>query len=61
MVDCASACATATLTMVMITMSSGQSNGQYNLGICYFQGKGVAKDQAQAARWWRKAAEQGDR
>ena len=33
---------------------------QRNLGFMYAEGRGVAKDDAQAADWFRKAAEQGD-
>ena len=29
------------------------------LGVCYENGKGVAKDEAEAVGWYRKAAEQG--
>lgn len=32
---------------------------QNAVGNCYSQGIGVDKDDAQAAAWWRKAAEQG--
>jgi TPR repeat protein len=32
---------------------------QYNLGILYSAGRGVAKDEAEAAKWYRLAAEQG--
>ena len=32
--------------------------GQYNLGVCYYKGEGVAKDQVEAVKWYRKAAEQ---
>jgi TPR repeat protein len=32
---------------------------QYKLGISYTQGQGVRQDYAEAARWYRKAAEQG--
>jgi hypothetical protein len=32
---------------------------QLNIGIAYNQGQGVPQDYAQAAVWWRKAAEQG--
>ena len=32
---------------------------QYNLGILYGEGLGVAQDFEQAAYWYRKAAEQG--
>ncbi len=31
---------------------------QYNLGICYANGQGVTKDEAEAVKWYRKAAEQ---
>ncbi len=31
---------------------------QYNLGLAYENGQGVAQDSAQAAQWFRKAAEQ---
>jgi S1-C subfamily serine protease len=32
---------------------------QYHLGFCYANSQGVEKDYAEAAIWWRKAAEQG--
>ena len=32
---------------------------QCRIGNCYFEGKVVAKDKAEAVRWYRKAAEQG--
>ena len=32
---------------------------QYDLGYLYSQGKGVSQDYAEAARWYRKAADQG--
>ena len=32
---------------------------QFNLGVSYANGDGVAKDAAIACEWWRKAAEQG--
>src|ERR1019366_5826939 len=32
----------------------------YNLGLCYANGVGVAKDKAEAVKWYRKAAEQND-
>ena len=38
----------------------GDRAGQYNLGVCYFNGFGVAVDQMEAVSWWRKSAEQGD-
>jgi TPR repeat protein len=33
---------------------------QYNLGVMYECGHGVAKDEAKAATWLRRAAEDGD-
>lgn len=38
----------------------GDAQAQANLGDQYFYGEGVAIDQAEAAKWWLKAAEQGD-
>ncbi|MCX8201638.1 MAG: SEL1-like repeat protein [Candidatus Caldarchaeum sp.] len=35
------------------------ATAQYNLGIMYAMGRGVLQNDAQAALWWRKAAEQG--
>ena len=32
---------------------------QYRIGNCYFEGKVVVKDKAEAVRWYRKAADQG--
>jgi TPR repeat protein len=37
----------------------GVAQAQYSLGLCYESGRGVAKDPAQAIRWFRQAAEQG--
>ncbi|MFT6908978.1 MAG: TPR repeat protein [Oleiphilaceae bacterium] len=37
----------------------GDAPAQFNLGIMYDKGKGVAQDDKQAAIWYRKAAEQG--
>jgi len=34
-------------------------NAQYNLGVMYSQGSGVAQDHAEAVKWYRKAAAQG--
>lgn len=40
--------------------ASGNAGAQYGLGGLYFDGLGVPQDYAQAAFWYRKAAEQGD-
>jgi TPR repeat protein len=38
----------------------GDAIAQYNLGVCYANGQGVAKDAVEAVKWYRKAAEQND-
>ena len=38
----------------------GDPSSQYNLGVMYRMGKGVAQDDKEAARWYRLAAGQGD-
>lgn len=37
----------------------GDAYAQFSLGIMYAKGVGVAKDEVEAFRWFRKAAEQG--
>ena len=37
----------------------GNSTAQYNLGLCYHNGWGTAKDDDQAIYWWQKAAADG--
>ena len=37
----------------------GDAEAQFNLGVMYSKGQGVAQDDAQALAWYRKAAEQG--
>ena len=39
--------------------ASGDANAQYNLGLSYDLGQGLPQDYAEAAVWYRKAAEQG--
>ena len=36
----------------------GDAAVQYQLGLCYYGGLGVSKDYLEAAKWWRKAADQ---
>jgi hypothetical protein len=38
---------------------AGDEVAQYKLGYDYYLGSGIAQDYAQAAIWWKKAAEQG--
>ena len=42
-----------------LAADQGNAVAQYNLGICYEFGKGVAKDLDEAIRLYRLAAEQG--
>lgn len=35
------------------------AEAQYKLGVCYYYGRGVEEDEEEAAKWYRKAAEQG--
>ncbi|MGM9992148.1 MAG: tetratricopeptide repeat protein [Candidatus Bruticola sp.] len=37
----------------------GQAQEQYKVGLCYYYGRGVSKNEENAVFWWRKAAEQG--
>lgn len=37
----------------------GNVQAQFNLGVMYRQGQGVAQDDEKAVEWWIKAAEQG--
>ena len=39
---------------------AGATEAQYILGVIYETGLGVPRDAAEAARWYRLAAEQGD-
>ena len=38
----------------------GDADAQYNLKVAYGTGEGVAQDDAEAVRWYRLAAEQGN-
>ncbi|MSR43556.1 MAG: hypothetical protein EXS19_05920, partial [Pedosphaera sp.] len=37
----------------------GDASAQYNLGVMYANGLGVPKDEVEAVKWYRKAADQG--
>jgi TPR repeat protein len=41
--------------------NAGNRAAQYDLGMLYNEGKGVAQDPVEASKWFRMAAEQGDR
>lgn len=36
----------------------GDAEAQYNLGLFYYKGNGVAQNYAEAVKWWEKAAKQ---
>ena len=38
----------------------GDAEAQFNLGVMYYDGKGVPQDYAEAAKWYRLAATQGN-
>lgn len=38
----------------------GDPKGQFSIGLCYQEGRGVAKDYGQAITWYKKAAAQGN-
>ena len=38
----------------------GYAKAQFNLGLMYYNGRGVRQDYTKAVQWYRKAAEQGD-
>jgi hypothetical protein len=38
----------------------GDADAQLNLGVCYYNGKGVAVNNVEAVKWFRKAAKQGE-
>ena len=46
--------------MVPEGRGTGGRKAQNNLGVMYAQGLGVPLDYAEAAKWFRKAADQGD-
>ena len=48
-----------TADALRVRAEQGDADAQYNLGVMYDQGRGVAQDDAEAMRWWRLAAEQG--
>jgi TPR repeat protein len=52
--------ASAAFTATMALAEQGSATAQYNLGLMYDNGMGVAQDYAAAASWYLKAAEQGN-
>ena len=47
------------LESVQAQVQPGSAKAEHDLAYRYLQGVGVAKDEAQAAIWYRKAAEHG--
>jgi hypothetical protein len=39
---------------------AGNATAQFRLGVMYIEGRGVAPDDAEGAKWFRRAAEQGE-
>ena len=39
---------------------NGDAKAKFIIGGCYYTGSRLAKDFAEAVKWWRKAAEQGN-
>ena len=42
-----------------VQAEQGHSKAQYNLGLLYYNGRGVRKDYKEAVKWYRRSAEQG--
>jgi TPR repeat protein len=47
------------LKLLQPLVNQGDANAQFSLGLMYNLGRGVPQDDAQAATWYRKAADQG--
>ena len=47
------------LAELRVRAEKGEASAQYYLGNMYADGKGVAKDEVEAVKWFRKAADQG--
>ena len=52
-------CGNSTLETEHMYAMQGHADAQYYLGVMYDRGDGVAEDDAEAVKWYRKAAEQG--
>lgn len=50
----------AALVELQPLAEQGNAGAQFNLGLMYFNGTGVAQDDRQALNWFRLAADQGD-
>ena len=52
--------AAAAFDLTMALAKQGEAYAQYNLGVMYDNGMGVPENDAEAVKWYRKAADQGD-
>ena len=48
------------VSRLMREASEGEATAQYNLGVCFMNGTGVAKDEGKAVQYYKMAADQGD-
>ena len=46
--------------LILPLAKKGFAQAQYNLGVMYGNGRGVAKDYSKAIKWWNLAADQGN-
>ena len=46
--------------LILPLAEKGFAQAQYNLGVMYFNGKGVVKNYSNAIKWWNLAADQGN-
>ena len=51
---------TPNISEIKAKAEQGDAQAQASLGDQYYYGQGLAKNQAEAVKWWLKAAEQGD-
>ena len=57
--DAEQAAADSALADLKKRAAAGDATAQFELGVLYYYGQGVAQDYGQAAAWWKKAAAQG--
>jgi TPR repeat protein len=46
------------MSLIPPSAECGDSESQFNLGMCYKNGDGVTKDETEAVQWFRLAADQ---
>jgi TPR repeat protein len=47
------------MSLIHPSAECGDPESQFHLGMCYKNGDGVNKDETEAVKWFRLAAEQG--